>query len=44
MDPEVGDPLGASEDGAGGVPGHVVSLPVLEQVEPEGRCPLLGPK
>ena len=44
MDPKVGDPLGAGEDGAGGVPGHVVSLPVLEQVEPEGRCPLLGPK
>ena len=26
MYPEVGDPLGAGEDGAGRVPGHVVTL------------------
>ena len=44
MDPEVGDPLGTGEDGAGGVPGHVVPLTVLEQVKPEGRRPLLGPE
>merc|ERR1712045_879398 len=42
--PEVGDPLGAGEDGAGRVPGHVVTLPVAVEVVPEGRGAALGPQ
>ena len=44
VEPEVADPLGPGQDGAGRVPGHVVSLPVLVEVVPERRRPLLGPE
>merc|ERR1719350_2137742 len=42
--PEVGDPLGACQDGAGGVSGHVVPLTVAVQVVPERGRTSLGPE
>ena len=44
MDPEVGDPLGARQDGTRGVARHVVPLAVLKQIVPERRRSLLGPE
>lgn len=37
MYPLVGDPLGAHQDGAGGMPGVVDTLTILVQVVPEQR-------